>query len=125
MEQPEVEAEKPAPIMGANETGRASGATGYLLTEEMVGFVIASDRRGTTDSSNDEGVGSLRGRPLRVLACHRPGHTRTASGTGRALDRNRGARAGACALRSARGGVQQTKRHAPHHEEGRVGAHTL
>src|SRR5829696_3310500 len=53
MEQPEVEAEKPAPIMGANETGRASGATGYLLTEEMVGFVIASDRRGTTDSSND------------------------------------------------------------------------
>ena len=45
MEQPEVEAEKPAPIMGANETGRASGATGYLLTEEMVGFVMASESR--------------------------------------------------------------------------------
>jgi hypothetical protein len=32
--------------MGAQETGRASGATGYLLIEEMAGFVFASGRSG-------------------------------------------------------------------------------
>src|SRR5918994_2777381 len=66
--------------------------------EEMVGFVFAWGRRRTTDSSDDEGVGSLRGGPLQLLACHRPGHTRTASGTGGALDLTRGAGAGACPL---------------------------
>jgi hypothetical protein len=45
-EQPEVEAHKPAPTLGAKERGIASGATGYLLTEERVGFVFASGRRG-------------------------------------------------------------------------------
>jgi len=30
----------------SKETGRASGATGYLLTEEIVGFVFASGPKG-------------------------------------------------------------------------------
>ena len=36
----------PAPNVGAQETGRASGATGYLPIEEMAAFRFASGRSG-------------------------------------------------------------------------------
>jgi uncharacterized membrane protein YgcG len=39
--------------MGAQETGRASSATGYLLIEGMVGFVFASEEKEAMAMRND------------------------------------------------------------------------
>jgi hypothetical protein len=77
--QPEVEAKKPAPEMGAEETGRASSATGYLLIEEMVGFVFASGEKGgevlgmTSPPRRRIVRGSYPPDPVRALKGQEPG----------------------------------------------------